>query len=113
LLNTTEFVLCLALTALGSIGMGLAHLSSTNERVEFPFGTLLSLLGLVTGIFLSWHWFDAIGALTIVVVSLMIAVALVRTAGRYTQFMWLAGQAVLLSWGAWQMFDALQTWSSR
>ena len=110
---TTEFILCVALTALGSIGMGLAHLASTNERVEFPFGTLLSLLGLVCGVVLAWLWFNAVVALAVIAFSLMVAIALVRTAGRHTQLMWLAGQAVLLSWGAWQLFDAWGNWTFR
>jgi len=108
---TTELLLCIALTVFGSIGMGIAHLAVTNERVEFPYGTLVSLLGLAIGVFLTWRWFGVPHAVSIIGLSLLVAVLLVRLAGRHAQFMWLVGQSILLSWCAWQLFEILESWS--
>ena len=108
---TTELLLCVALTVFGSIGMGIAHLAVTNERVEFPYGTLVSLFGLTIGVFLTWRWFSAPRAVSIIGLSLLVAVVLVRAAGRHAQFMWLVGQSILFSWCAWQLLAILESWS--
>ena len=59
--QTIDWLICIALTAVGSIGLSYSETAArlgryVSKHTEVPFGTLVSLAELIGGLALGWYW---------------------------------------------------------
>ena len=105
-----DWLICIALTAVGSIGLSYPETAArlgrfVSKHMEMPFGTLLSLAELVGGIALGWYWLGFFAAIAVWPAGSLVAFVLTLAMGGHVQVVWLLAQATLLFWGAWWLFQ--------
>ena len=99
-----DWLICIALTAVGSIGLSYPETAArlgliVNKHREVPFGTLLSLAELIGGVALAGYWLGLYAAIAVWPAGSVVAFILTLAMGGHVQGVWLLAQVVLLLWG--------------
>ena len=110
--QTSYWLICIALSAVGSIGLiypeTAAHLGRVvNKHREVPFGTLLSLAEHIGSIALAWYLLGFYAAIALWPAGTLVAFILTLAMGGHVQGVWLLGQVVLLFLGGWLLFQVV------
>jgi hypothetical protein len=108
--QTIDWLICVALTAVGSIGLSYPETAArlglfVNKHREVPFGTLISLVELLGGVALAWFWLGLYAVIAIYPAGSLVAFVLTLAMGGHVQVVWLLAQATLLLSGAWWLFQ--------
>jgi hypothetical protein len=108
--QTIHWLICIALTAVGSIGLSYHEIAAyfglvVDRHREVPFGTLVSLTELIGGVALAWHWWGPYAAVTAWPVGSLVAFILTLVMVNHVQGVWLSAQVILVLWSVRLMFQ--------
>ncbi len=111
--QTIDWLICIALTAVGSIGLSYPETAArlgrfVSKHREVPFGTLVSLAELFGGVALGWYWLGVFAAIAVWPAGSLVAFILTLAMGGHVQVVWLLAQATLVLSGSSLLFELVR-----